>query len=80
MSDVSLKLTAFEGPLDLLMHLIESNKIDIYDIPIVEITEQYIGYLRNLQEFDMELSFDFVSSFIFLLLLKSLLLYTAIWN
>ena len=60
MSDVSLKLTAFEGPLDLLMHLIESNKIDIYDIPIVEITEQYIGYLRNLQEFDMELASEFL--------------------
>ena len=35
MSDVSLKLTAFEGPLDLLMHLIDSNTIDIYDIPIL---------------------------------------------
>ena len=41
-SNLSLKLTAFEGPLDLLMHLIERDKIDIYDIPIVSITEQYI--------------------------------------
>lgn len=37
---LSVKLQAFEGPLDLLLHLIEKNKVDIYDIPIVEITEQ----------------------------------------
>ena len=39
---IPVKLEAFEGPLDLLLHLIEKNKIDIYDIPIVEITEQYM--------------------------------------
>ena len=74
MSNVSLKLTAFEGPLDLLMHLIESNKIDIYDIPIVEITEQYIGYLRNLQEFDMELASEFLVMAATLLQIKSRML------
>lgn len=74
MSDVSLKLTAFEGPLDLLMHLIESNKIDIYDIPIVEIMEQYIGYLRNLQEFDMELASEFLVMAATLLQIKSRML------
>ena len=74
MSDVSLKLTAFEGPLDLLMHLIESNKIDIYDIPIVEIMEQYIGYLRNLQEFDMELASEFLVMAATLLQIKSRIL------
>ena len=74
MSDVSLKLTAFEGPLDLLMHLIESNKIDIYDIPIVVITEQYIGYLRNLQEFDMELASEFLVMAATLLQIKSRML------
>ena len=74
MSDVSLKLTAFEGPLDLLMHLIESNKINIYDIPIVEITEQYIGYLRNLQEFDMELASEFLVMAATLLQIKSRML------
>ena len=74
MSDVSLKLTAFEGPFDLLMHLIESNKIDIYDIPIVEITEQYIGYLRNLQEFDMELASEFLVMAATLLQIKSRML------
>ena len=74
MSDVSLKLTAFEGPLDLLMHLIESIKIDIYDIPIVEITEQYIGYMRNLQEFDMELASEFLVMAATLLQIKSRML------
>ena len=41
---ISVKLNVFEGPLDLLLHLIEKNKIDIFDIPIVEITEQYMDY------------------------------------
>ena len=40
--ELEVKLEAFEGPLDLLLHLIEKNKVDIYDIPIVEITEQYL--------------------------------------
>ena len=39
---LSVKLDAFEGPLDLLLHLIEKDKIDIYDIPIVSITDQYM--------------------------------------
>lgn len=39
---ISVKLDAFDGPLDLLLHLIEKNKIDIFDIPIVQITEQYL--------------------------------------
>lgn len=38
---IPVKINVFEGPLDLLLHLIEKNKIDIYDIPIVEITDQY---------------------------------------
>ena len=45
---ISVKLEAFEGPLDLLLHLIEKNKVDIYDIPIVEITEQYMEYVRQM--------------------------------
>ena len=49
---IPVKLEAFEGPLDLLLHLIEKNKIDIYDIPIVEITEQYLDYIRQMQDRD----------------------------
>ena len=42
MSSISVKLEVFDGPLDLLLHLIEKNKIDIFDIPIAEITRQYM--------------------------------------
>lgn len=46
---IDIKLEAFEGPLDLLLHLIEKNKVNIYDIPIVEITDQYLEYVRDLE-------------------------------
>ncbi len=74
MADISLKLSAFEGPLDLLLHLIEKDKIDIYDIPIVSVTEQYISYLRNLKEFDMELASRFLVMAATLLQIKSRML------
>ena len=45
--ELEVKLQVFEGPLDLLLHLIEKNKVDIYDIPIVEITEQYLDYIAR---------------------------------
>lgn len=57
---IPVKLEAFEGPLDLLLHLIEKNKIDIYDIPIVEITEQYLDYIRQMQERDMNIVSEFL--------------------
>ena len=60
MANLSIKVSDFEGPLDLLMHLIERDKIDIYDIPIVSITEQYISYLREMSEFDMEVASEFL--------------------
>ena len=47
---IPVKLEVFEGPLDLLLHLIDKNKIDIYDIPIVEITNQYMEYIMNMQK------------------------------
>ena len=50
---IPVKLEVFEGPLDLLLHLIEKNKIDIYDIPIVEITAQYLEYIKAMQTEDM---------------------------
>ena len=46
---ISVKLNVFEGPLDLLLHLIDKNKIDIYDIPIVEITDQYMEYIHAME-------------------------------
>lgn len=48
MIELEVKLDAFEGPLDLLLHLIEKNKVDIYDIPIVEITEQYLDCVSKM--------------------------------
>ena len=57
---IPVKLEAFEGPLDLLLHLIEKNKIDIYDIPIVEITEQYLEYIRQMETEDMNVMSEFL--------------------
>jgi len=57
---LEVKLQVFEGPLDLLMHLIEKNKVDIYDIPIVEITEQYLDYIRNMETSDMNIMSEFL--------------------
>ena len=56
---LSVKLEAFEGPLDLLLHLIEKNKVDIYDIPISEITAQYLEYIRELSG-DMNVMSEFL--------------------
>ncbi len=52
---IPVKLEAFEGPLDLLLHLIEKNKIDINDNTIVEITAQYLDYIKQMQERDMNI-------------------------
>ena len=49
------KLEIFEGPLDLLLHLLKEQKMDIYDIPIAEITRQYLQYLEMMQEMNLEL-------------------------
>lgn len=57
---ISVKLEVFEGPLDLLLHLIEKNKIDIYDIPIVEIAEQYLDYIRKMETEDMNVVSEFL--------------------
>ncbi len=73
-SNLSLKLTAFEGPLDLLLHLIEREKVDIYDIPIVTVTEQYIQYLRGMSEFDIEIASEFLVMAATLLQIKSRML------
>ena len=58
--DLSFKLDAFEGPLDLLLHLIEKNKVDIYDIPISLITDQYLEYLSEMEKQDAEVTSEFL--------------------
>lgn len=50
----NFKLSEFEGPLDLLLYMIRKNEINIYDIPIAQITEQYIEYLRDVETMDLE--------------------------
>ncbi|MBN1774903.1 MAG: segregation/condensation protein A [Clostridiales bacterium] len=55
-----LKIDRFEGPLDLLFHLIEKNDIDIYDIPIAEITDQYMSFLHGMSTPDMEVASEFL--------------------
>ena len=57
---IPVKLEVFEGPLDLLLHLIDKNKIDIYDIPIVEITNQYMEYIQNMQREDLNIMSEFL--------------------
>ena len=69
-----LKISQFEGPLDLLCHLIEKNRIDIYDIPIIQITDQYLAYLDSLQTLDMEVASEFLVMAATLLHIKSRML------
>ena len=57
---LSVKLQVFEGPLDLLLHLIDKNKIDIYDIPIVEITNQYMDYIHQMEREDLNVMSEFL--------------------
>lgn len=57
---IPVKLPVFEGPLDLLLHLIDKNKIDIYDIPIVEITNQYMEYIRQMDRKDLNIMSEFL--------------------
>lgn len=76
-SVISVKLDAFDGPLDLLLHLIEKNKIDIFDIPIVQITEQYMDIISNMKERDMDIMSDFLVMAATLLKIKSKMLLPA---
>ncbi len=74
MQAYTIKLEAFEGPLDLLMHLIEKNKIDLHDIPIASLTEQYMEYLAKFKEFNIEIASEFLVMAATLLQIKSRML------
>lgn len=69
-----VKLEIFEGPLDLLLHLIRKNEVDIYDIPIAQITEQYLAYLRLMKELDVTVAADFLVLAATLIYIKSKML------
>lgn len=75
--DLEFKLPVFEGPLDLLLHLLEKNKVSIYDIPIVEITEQYMDYIRQMREQDLNIMSEFMLMAATLLDIKSRMLLPA---
>lgn len=74
MSAIDVKLNVFEGPLDLLLHLIEKNKVNIYDIPIVTITEQYLDYVNNMIEEDLDVMSEFLVMAATLIRIKSKML------
>jgi segregation and condensation protein A len=57
----NIKIPVFEGPLDLLLHLIRENKIDIYDIPISLITHQYLKYLEIMKEMNLDIAGEFLA-------------------
>ncbi|MEI7024608.1 segregation and condensation protein A [Paenibacillus sp. y28] len=74
MTKVLYKLDTFEGPLDLLLHLIEKNEVDIYDIPVSTITDQYMEYLGTMQELELEITSEFLVMAATLLSIKSKML------
>lgn len=71
---LKIALPVFEGPLDLLLHLINQNKIDIYDIPIAIITKQYLEYLELMKELNLEIASDFLVMASTLVFIKSKML------
>lgn len=69
-----ISLEVFEGPLDLLLHLIHKQKLDIYDIPIAQITQQYLDYMETMQQLDIEIASEFVVMAATLLSIKAKML------
>jgi len=74
MEAISLKTEQYEGPLDLLLALIAKHKINIFDIPISEIAEQYMEYINGMLVLNMEVTSDFIAMAAELMLIKSKLL------
>jgi segregation and condensation protein A len=71
---INIKIPAFEGPFDLLLHLIRENKLDIYDIPISVITSQYLEYIEIMKELNLEIAGDFLVMAATLIQIKSRML------
>ncbi len=72
--EISYKLPDFEGPLDLLLYLVQKNKLNIYDIPIHELLEQYLSTIQTMQEMDMEVATEFLDMAARLVQIKSAML------
>ncbi|MFO8027257.1 MAG: segregation/condensation protein A [Opitutales bacterium] len=73
-NDFAIRLPAFEGPLDLLLYLIRRNEVDIYDIPIERVTEQYIEILSSMEKLDLEIAGEFFVMAATLMYIKSRML------
>ena len=69
-----VRIDQFEGPFDLLLYLLENARMDIYDIRVTEITEQYIGYLKEMDELNVEVGSEFIVLAAALIRLKSRML------
>ncbi|MBK8792749.1 MAG: segregation/condensation protein A [Holophaga sp.] len=72
--DLSLQLDAFEGPLDLLLHLIREHKLDILDLPMADVTRQYMDYLLLMEELNLEIAAEFIAMAAQLIQIKSRLM------
>ncbi len=74
LQEINLKLDVFEGPLDLLLHLIQKLEIDIYDIPITAVTEQYMSYVHAMQTLELEVAGEYLVMAATLMAIKSQML------
>ncbi|MGO2891126.1 segregation/condensation protein A [Enterococcus devriesei] len=74
MESISLKLDVFEGPLDLLLHLIQQLEIDIYDIPIADVTEQYMNFIHTMKTLELEVAGEYLVMAATLMSIKSQML------
>jgi len=77
MEGYTVKVDVFEGPLDLLLHLIKQNQLDIYDIPIALVTEQYLEYIRIMKALDLTVAGEFLVMAATLMYIKSRMLLPA---
>ena len=74
MEAITFRLDSFEGPLDLLLHLISKNKVSIYDIPIAQILDQYMEILNHARAMDLDVAGDFIAMAAQLVYIKSKML------
>ena len=74
MSDITYKLDVFEGPLDLLLHLISKNKLNIDDIKLFDLIEQYLSYIENAKQLDMDVASEFLEMAARLVYMKTVFL------
>src|SRR2546425_6008850 len=74
LDDLKISLPLYEGPLDLLLELIRRQKLDVYDIPIAKITEQYLEYLHLMEELDVDVASEFLVIAAQLIYIKSRML------